>query len=129
MKSSRSWEDFYDFALHGEGKKNREKYLSIFSQSPTQPSVNKAKLQKILPPNGWSQSSCERFYRFLSRGPAGPEIPQLLILAAGSVRQPVRKPLRLSWPHHMWTQLLVIVGYYGLVAQGGNLLLGETSDI
>lgn len=31
--------------------------------------------------NRWTESSCERFFISCSRGPAGPEIPQLLILA------------------------------------------------
>lgn len=49
------------------------------------------------------------FIASCSRGPGGPEIPQLLILAGPgrSGCQPLRKPLRLSWLHHMWSQLLV----------------------
>lgn len=57
-------------------------------------------------------SSHEPFIVSCSRGPAGPEIPQLLILAVSSAHQ----PLRSSWLHRMWTQLLVVVGYYGLSA-------------
>lgn len=47
----------------------------------------------------------------------GPEIPQLFFFRR-SFSPPAGQEdvTRFSWLHHMWTQLLVIVGYYGLTA-------------
>lgn len=60
-----------------------------------------------------------------SRGPVGPAIPQLVILAASSARQHDRKLLRPSWLRHMWMQLLVIVGHYGPAALRPRLAFRE----
>lgn len=115
-----------------DGPKNTE----VLRSQDTMSFITRRNHQKTPAGTLWIEPPCERFITSCSRGPAGPEIPQLLILA-GTIGLPATQeaiPFLMASPHVgpaacccwiLWSRCSHIL----FAVQGGTFFSGDVSTL